>query len=122
MHRIIPALLLCCISFAGADAQQRTMNGGASGLLRQWPKSGPWEVVLIRTNEGGLQCAMLTGHRNAEAGEMYLWGFRSLAGAKAVAVADRNAQAVSGEAITISVDDTSRQARSRSSGGGARAG
>ncbi len=104
MHRIIPAFLLCCISFAGASAQQRTMNGSAAGLLRQWPKAGPWEVVLTRANEGDLLCVMLTGHKNADAGELYLWGFRSRAGAKAVAVADRNAQAVSGEAITISVD------------------
>ena len=55
MHRIIPALLLCCIAFATANAQQRTMNGRASGLLRQWPKSRPREVVLTRTNGGNLQ-------------------------------------------------------------------
>lgn len=104
MRRIIPALLLCCISLAGASAQQRTMNGSAAGVLRQWPKSGPWEVALVRIPEGDLVCILATGHKNASVGDSYLWGFRSRAGAKAVLVADRNAQAVSGEAITISVD------------------
>lgn len=104
MPRIIPALLLCCISFAHASAQQRTMNGSAAGLLRQWPRSGPWEVVLTRENEGELLCVMVTGHRNADAGEFYVWGFRSWARMKAVFVLDRNAQAVSGEAVTILVD------------------
>lgn len=104
MHRIIPALLLCCVGLADASAQQRTMDGSAGGLLRQWPPSGPWQVVLTRVKQDDLLCVMLTGHRDADAEELYFWGFRSRAGAKALVVADRNAQAVSGEAITISVD------------------
>ena len=53
---------------------------GRDRRAQAWPKSGPWEVVLTRANEGDLLCVMLTGHRNADAGELYLWGFRSRAG------------------------------------------
>ena len=104
MRRLILVLSLCSISSFGASAQQRTMNAGAGGLLRQWPKSGPWEVVLTRTTEADLACVMLTGHKDVKTDELYLWGLRSRNGSKAVVVADRNAQAVAGDTITVSVD------------------
>lgn len=104
MHRIIVALLLCCIGPAGASPQQRTTNEGPGSMLRQWPTSGPWQVVLTRVKQDDLMCVMLTGHGDAASGELYFWGLRNRGGAHAVVIADMNARAISGEAITISVD------------------
>jgi hypothetical protein len=85
-------------------AQQRTLNPGASGLLRTWPGFGDWQVAMLRTIDGALGCVLLTGHVNQVGGERYFWGIRWRENSLAATIFDSNHQAIAGPSIAITID------------------
>ena len=70
---VLTAALLMA-SVANARCQERTMNTNAPGGLRQWPLSGNWVVELVRSDDDKLACITVTGLRNEQRGDFYIWG------------------------------------------------
>src|SRR5215831_2780160 len=85
-------------------AQQRSLNSGATGMLRPWPGNGEWQVALVRLLDGALGCQLITGHVNQANGERYFWGMRLRDQSLAVEIADNNEHAVAGPSIKIVID------------------
>ncbi len=86
------------------SAQQRTPNGGATGVLRTWPGNADWQVAMTRLADGALGCVLLTGHTNPASGERYLWGIRWRDNSLAATIVDSNQQAVAGSTIAVTID------------------
>jgi hypothetical protein len=100
---IAVALVLCMPAFA----QQRSQNSGAPGILRQWPASGDWMVILTRlatTHE--LACTLATGYRNVQMGDLYFWGIRRVNSGVSVGISDDNPTALAGPSIIVTIDDS----------------
>ena len=71
---VLTALALCTCVYGDAYAQQRTPNAGHRAMLRTWPQTGAWEVGLARFHDGGFGCLAMTGYRNPNTEERYIWG------------------------------------------------
>lgn len=103
--RVCGAALLAAALAAPAQAQQRTIADGTPGqILRRWPLSGVWLVLLGVAKDGGLSCVMATGHDDPVTGDTYLWGFRRKGQSFSLMVTDKNAAAVSAGNIKIVID------------------
>lgn len=107
----MPTALRFCASIAvalsvmpAAHAQTRAPNPGTQTVLREWPMSGAWGVVLIRLIDGPLGCLMATAHGDQRSGEQYHWGLRWRRENVAAYIVDNNPQAVAGPSIEIIVD------------------
>jgi hypothetical protein len=96
----ILALSLC----VSASAQERAPNQGKQVILRAWPETGVWQVILVRLIDGGLGCVLATGHTNQASGERYIWGIRWRSEGLAATISDNNQQAVAGSSIKIVID------------------
>jgi hypothetical protein len=89
-----------------ANAQQRSPNVGAKGLLHVWPDSGVWAVALNRFVQGGLGCVMVTAYHNQSTGERYIWGIRQYEQQIGAVISDSELRAVAGPEIKVIVDDS----------------
>jgi len=99
-------IVLASLAATSASAQQRVPNAGTGDVKRVWPQSGVWLVALeghFQSKE--LQCNVITGWENLDAGEFYMWGWRDFKGEFAFSVADKTSRAVSGDNIQIFIDD-----------------
>jgi hypothetical protein len=103
MRRLLLAAA-CLILSVAAQAQQRSANPGASGVLRTWPDSGVWGVALVRLIDGPLGCWFVTGHFDQRSGERYIWGVRWRSESLAAMISDTNQQALAGSSIQIVID------------------
>lgn len=93
------ALLALC---GAASAQQRTPN--TQNILRVWPHTGVWQVVLIRLVDGALGCLLGTSHVDKTTGESYSWGIRWRYESVGAWISDSNENAVAGATLQIVID------------------
>jgi hypothetical protein len=99
----IAATLGILASASPLAAQERAPNTGTEGILRAWPVSGAWNVILVRLADAPLGCLLATGH--AGIGEQYHWGLRWRRENIGAVITANNAQAVAGPSIQIIVDN-----------------
>ncbi len=100
----IGAALTILSGVSASLAQERAPNPGKQAVLRAWPMSGAWGVILIRLIDGRLGCLLATGHQDQRSGETYNWGVRWRHEGLGASITDNNAQAVAGSSIQIIID------------------
>lgn len=107
MRRWIMAGLVAASAFGGAAcAQQRSLNPGLPGAVRQWPVSGVWKVIMFRASNGGLMCGMVTTWDDTTRGEEYIWGVMEYSSIMFLILGDKNTTAVAGRSISVAVDQS----------------
>jgi len=107
MRKITKSVLAVLIlASTEGSAQERTMNDGAQATLRTWPQSGQWVVMLGRNDQHQLYCSLVTGHRDLQRDEFYVWGMRHLIKSWSAVIADHNSAAVAGDNVATIIDGT----------------
>lgn len=86
-----------------ALAQTRTENDGKSNILRSWPQSGAWRVVLSRKSNSTFRCNLLS--YKGMVGNGYIVGLVQSPTQLSVYIADFNPRAVAGDDVRMLVDD-----------------
>lgn len=87
-------------------AQTRVMNANSPGVLRTWPADGKWQDVLVHAKGGRFVCLTIAGRKSSGDQLSYLVGLDTTPDNLYVVVADRNPDAVSGNTVSVLVDDT----------------
>ena len=104
MRRLLFAVVSIVLLCVAAVGQERVPNQGTQGILRTWPVTGVWQVILVRLVYGDLGCLLITGHADQKSGERYVWGLRWRSQNLAASITDNNQQAVAGPSIQIVID------------------
>jgi hypothetical protein len=108
MLRMLWLLAIAAVLAASpcAAQQQRSATIGNASLNRAWPWTGRWKVLLLKHIDSiDLQCNVYTGYRDPDTHEDYLWGWRDYKGELAFFVRDQNSEPVSGQNVTLYIDD-----------------
>ena len=85
--------------------QQRSINATTPRqIVREWPHSGPWGVILAIAKDSSSSCLLPTGEHDPNTGALYLWGLRRNRGNTGLIIIDKNRQAVAADTIKVLID------------------
>lgn len=99
--------LLAALSISPAFSQERTLSNDVARVLRVWPASGRWQVILLRNEKHKLMCILGTGKLSPAKITLYMYGLAEKDNSLSLIIVDQNKSALSGHNIASVIDGVS---------------